>query len=178
MRVVGIVVIDRDPLESRPQVLLHPGDQRSRVGAEVEACRLLGGDDELEKPRVTGGLPALKRLGKIEVVAMRVEPPPLLARPLRALSGEIGPVGAPPRAAAALRVGNLDDASLAPRHAAKEQRLAAPPLTLAAATKPATEKRVAPAAAWPPHVDLQRKLRAPPPPPVLPRTAPPHRPPS
>src|SRR5216117_3420612 len=89
MRVVGIVVIDRDPLESRPQVLLHPGDQRARLRA---------GDDELEKPSVTGGLPALKRLGKIEVVAMRVEPPPLLARPLRALSGEIGPVGAPPRA--------------------------------------------------------------------------------
>src|SRR5436189_4057091 len=62
MRVVGIVVIDRDPLESHPQVMLHPCDQRSRVGAEVEACRLLRGDDELEEPRVAGGLPPLQRL--------------------------------------------------------------------------------------------------------------------
>src|SRR3989441_12802658 len=157
MRVVGIVVVDRDPLESRPQVLLHPGDQRPGVGAEVEACRLLWGDDELEEPSVTGGLPALQRLREIEVVAMRVEPPPLLARPLRALPGEIGPVGAPPRAAAALRVGNLDRAALPPRHAAEEQRLAASPLTLAAATKPATEKRGAPAAPPPPQLGLQRK---------------------
>src|SRR2546426_7698752 len=162
MRVVGIVVIDRDPLESRPQVLLHPGDQRSRVGAELEACRLLWGDDELEEPSVAGGLPPLQRLREIEVIAIRVEPPPLLAWPLRALPGEIGPVGAPPRAAATLRVGNLDGAALAPRHAAEEQRLAASPPSLAAATKAAaaaaTEKQVAPASARSPQVDLQRKL--------------------
>src|SRR5437667_3945835 len=85
MRVVGIVMIDRDPLESRPQVMLHPGDQRSRVGAAVEACRLLWGDDELEEPSVAGGLPPLQRLREIEVIAMRVEPPPLPAWPLRAL---------------------------------------------------------------------------------------------
>src|SRR5437773_963292 len=131
MRVVGIVVIDRDPLESRPQVPLDPGDQRSPVGAQIEARRLLWGDDELEEPGVTGSLPALERLGKIEVVAMRVEPPPLLARPLRAFSGEIGPVGAPPRATASLRVRNLDGAALPPRHAAEEQRLAASPLAAA-----------------------------------------------
>src|SRR2546426_7438359 len=136
MRVVGIVVIDRDPLESRPQVLLHPGDQRSRVGAELEACRLLWGDDELEEPSVAGGLPPLQRLREIEVFAMRVDPPPLLAWPLRALPGEIGPVGAPPGAAAALRVGDLDGAALAPRHAAEEQRLASSPLAMA--TRPAS----------------------------------------
>src|SRR2546425_11072210 len=98
MRVVGIVVIDRDPLESRPQVLLHPGHQRSPVGAEIKARRLLWRDDELEESSVTGGLPALQGLREIEVVAIRVEPPPLLTWPLRALPGEIGPVGAPPRA--------------------------------------------------------------------------------
>src|SRR5436309_3772319 len=136
MRGAGIVVIDRDPLESRPQVLLHPGHQRSRVGAQIEARRLLWGDDELEEPGVTGGLPALQRLREIEILAMRVEPPPLLARPLRALPGAIGPVGAPPRAAAALRVGNLDGAALPPGHAAEEQRLAVSPLAMA--TKPAT----------------------------------------
>src|SRR5205823_14220372 len=95
-----------------------------------------------------------------------------LARPLRALPGEIGPVGAPPRATAALRVGDLDGATLPPRHAAEEQRLAASPLTLAAATKPATEKRVAPAAARSPQLDLQRKLLGRPTHPGLPRTAP------
>src|SRR5437773_12196825 len=102
---------------------------------------------------------------------MRVEPPPLLARPLRALPGEIGPVGAPPRATAALRVGDLDGATLPPRHAAEEQHLAASPLTLAAATKPASEKRVAPAAARSPQLDLQRKLLGRPTHPGLPRTA-------
>src|SRR5439155_24413627 len=120
---------------------------------------LLWGDDELEEPGVTGSLPALERLGKIEVVAMRVEPPPLLARPLRAFSGEIGPVGAPPRATASLRVRNLDGAALPPRHAAEEQRLAASPL--AAAPKPASavsaEKRVAPTAARSAQLDLRRK---------------------
>src|SRR3989442_8007 len=88
-----------------------------------------------------------------------------------------GPGGAPPRAAAALREGNLDGAALPRRHAAEEQRLAASPLTLAAATKPATEKRVAPAAARSPQLDLQRKLLGRPTHPGLPRTAPRHRPP-
>src|SRR5436189_636327 len=179
MGVVGIMVIDRDPLESRPQVLLHPGDQRSRVGAEVEARRLLWGDDELEEPSVARGLPALQRLREIEVVAMRVEPPPLLARPLRALPGEIGPVGAPPRATASLRVRNLDGAALPPRHAAEEQRLAASPL--AAAPKPASavsaEKRVAPTAARSPQLDLQRKLLGRPTHARLPMATPLHRPP-
>src|SRR5438093_9370302 len=112
---------------------------------------------------------------------MRVEPPPLLARPLRALPGEIGPVGAPPRAAAALRVGNLDDASLAPRHAAEEQRLTASPLPLAAATKAASavpaEKRVASTPAGSPQLDFQRKLLGRPTHPSVPRIAPRHRPP-
>src|SRR3989449_9850429 len=160
MRVVGIVVIDRDPLESRPEVLLHPGHQRSRVGAEVEARRLLGGHDELEESRVAGGLPPLQRLRQIQVVAVRGEAAPLLARPLRALPSEIGPVGAPVGAAAALRVGDLDGAALPPRHVAEEKHRAASPLTLAATTKPATaapaEKRVPPASARSPQLDLER----------------------
>src|SRR5438046_9601826 len=102
---------------------------------------------------------------------MRVEPPPLLARPLRALPREIGPVGAPPRAAAALREGNLDRAALPPRHAAEEQRLAASPLTLAPATKPTTEKRVAPAGERSPQLEHQRKLIGRPTSPGLPRGA-------
>src|SRR5256712_4332032 len=56
VRVAGIVVIDRDPLESRPQLLVHPGHHRSPVGAQIEARRLLWGDDELEEPGVTGSL--------------------------------------------------------------------------------------------------------------------------
>src|SRR5206468_4105976 len=79
-----------------------------------------------------------------------------------ALPGEIGAVGAPPPAAAALRVGNLDGAALPPRHIAEEQHRAASPHTPAAATKPptavATEKRVPPASARSPQLDLQRKL--------------------
>ena len=55
---------------------------------------------------------------------------------------------------------NLDGAALPPGHAAEEQRLAASPLAMA--TKPAsasaTGKRVSPASARSPQLDLQRKL--------------------
>src|SRR5207249_1826579 len=123
----------------RPKVLLHPGHQRSRVGAEIETRRLLGRDDELEEPRIAGRLPTLQRLRQIEVVTVRGEAAPLLARPLRAFPGEIGPVGAPARAAAALSVGNLDGAALPPRHIAEEQhRGGSPQKTPAAAVKPTT----------------------------------------
>src|SRR5207247_3785392 len=119
-------------------------------------------DDELEEPRIAGGLPTLQRLRQIEVVTVRGEAAPLLARPLRAFPGEIGPVGAPARAAAALSVGNLDGAALPPRHIAEEQHRGGSPQTPAAAVKPttalATEKRVAPAPAGSPQLDLQRKL--------------------
>src|SRR5436309_11062633 len=140
----------------------HPGHQRSRVGAEVETRRLLGRDDELEEPSVAGGLPALQRLREIEVVAVRVEAAPLLPWSLRALPGEIGAVSAPPCAAAPLRIGDLNRAALPPRHAAEEQRLAASPPAPAPATRRAgaasARKRVSPAPARSPQLDLQREL--------------------
>src|SRR6266581_4336980 len=80
MRVVGIMVIDRDPLESRPQVMLHPGDQRSRVGAEVEACRLLWGDYEFEEPSVARGLQTgLREAGRAGGGAVAEAQPPAQA---------------------------------------------------------------------------------------------------
>src|SRR5207249_4959287 len=97
-----------------------------------------------------------------EVVAVRVEAAPLLPWSLRALPGEIGSVSAPPCAAAPLRIGDLNRAALPPRHAAEEQRLAASHPAPAPATRRAgaasARKRVSPAPARSPQLDLQREL--------------------
>ena len=47
VRIVAVVMVDRDPFERRPEVVLHLNDERTRVRSEVEPVRLRGRYDRL-----------------------------------------------------------------------------------------------------------------------------------
>ena len=141
VRVIRVVVIDGHPLEAGPEVLLHPRQERSRVRAEVEPGGLLGRHDQLEEPRVTGGLPALQGLGEIEVVPVGGEASPLLALALGTLPREVGAVRPPAGAAAARGVGDLDGAALTLPRLGQEQRCAPGSETLPTASAPTGRSR-------------------------------------
>ena len=154
---IRVVVVDGHPLEAGPEVLLHPRQEPTRVRAKVEPCGLLGRDDELEEPCVTGGLPALQRLGEIEVVPVGGEAPPLLALALGTLPREIGAVRPPARAAAARGVGDLDGAALTLPRVGQEQCCAPGSETLPTASAPAasTGERTPTGAARAPQLGIQ-----------------------
>src|SRR2546430_405338 len=61
--VVGVVVIDRDPLEPGPEVMLHLAHEASGMEAEIELRPLLGRDDGFPEARVAGPLPGAEASG-------------------------------------------------------------------------------------------------------------------
>src|SRR5213076_3087711 len=108
--VVGVVVVDRDPLEPGPEVVFHLAHEASGMEAEIELRPLLGRDDGFPEARVAGRLPGAQRRGEVEVVPVRCEAEPSLAGPLGAVPRQIRAVGPPGAGAPVANIGDLDDA--------------------------------------------------------------------
>ena len=114
VRVAGVVVVDRCPLERGAEIALHLGDQRPRVRGQIQPRSVLGGDDELPETHVARLLPSSKRGGQVHVVAFGVEAATLGAFTLGALAGEVRSVRSPGGAPAVARIGGLHGAPLKP----------------------------------------------------------------
>ena len=155
--VVGVVVIDRDPVQARAEVTLHVADELPGVHAQVQARGVLGRHHELPQPLVARALPGAQCGDEIDGVALRVEAEPPFALALGALARQVDPVRAPRAPAAIRRVGRLDDAALQPRRRAREHRDPARAWPAVADTCPAprtacTERGLPPA---PGRLDLE-----------------------
>ena len=72
MRVVGVVVIDRDQLEAGHEIALHVTDELPSVLAQVKAGGVLGRHDELPQPFVACCLPRMVNAEVPERVAMKI----------------------------------------------------------------------------------------------------------
>ena len=110
MGVIGVVVVDRDPLEPGAEVVLHLAHEGAGMEAEIELRPLLGRDDGFPEAGVAGRLPGAERRGEVEVVPVRGEAEPALAGPLGAIPRQIRAVGPPGAGAPVANVGDLDDA--------------------------------------------------------------------
>ena len=110
MGVIGVVVVDRDPLEPGSEVVLHLAHEGAGMDAEIELRPLLGRDDGFPEARVAGRLPGAERRGEVKVVPAGGESEPALAGPLGAIPRQIRAVGPPGAGAPVANVGDLDDA--------------------------------------------------------------------
>src|SRR5262249_44603905 len=138
MRVVGVVVIDGHPLEARPQVALHVGDERPGVPLEVETLGVLGRDDELPQPLVARPLPAPEGRRKIDAFLLGAEPTPLATTALRALARQVRAMCGPRCAPTIPGVGSLHSASLPTGIHAAEKRAPAAQSVPAQPSTPST----------------------------------------
>ena len=100
VRMLGVPVIDGDPIELGAEILLHLADQLAGEALEVgHLRRVLGRDDEAEMMAVVLA-PLGEGLG-IGVLGLRAEQPRLLPVPGDALAPEIAEVGGERRRARA-----------------------------------------------------------------------------
>src|SRR5579871_2472683 len=89
VRVVGVVMVDRDPFELRSEVLFHSAHQLAHVIAKIQPIRVLGRDDDAPHQLVAAALPRSHRRHQVDPLARRVEAEPLLELPLRARTREV-----------------------------------------------------------------------------------------
>lgn len=68
VRVSGVMMLDRHPLEVHAEVALQGSNQLAGVAPEIEALALLGRDDELPEPRIAGTLPAREPRPDVDAV--------------------------------------------------------------------------------------------------------------
>jgi len=68
MRVGGVVMLDRHPLEVHAEVALQGPDEFAGVTAEIQSLALLGRDDELPQARIPGTLPAREPRRDVDAV--------------------------------------------------------------------------------------------------------------
>ena len=89
MRVVGVPVVDRDPLEPSSEVPLHLPDQVPGIGVKIGQFRgVLRADDEPEMMPVICGSPG--KVAGVRVLALGIEHPCRLAVPGHPLAAKIG----------------------------------------------------------------------------------------
>src|SRR5439155_11588903 len=108
--VVGVVVVDRDPLQPGAEVVLHLAHEGAGMETEIELRPLLGRDDGFPEAGVARRMPGTQRRGEVKVVPARGEAEPSLAGPLGAIPREIRTVGPPGANAPVTNVGDFDDA--------------------------------------------------------------------
>ena len=72
MRIVGVVVIDRYPLQLCVEVAFHLADQLANVVAKIEAIGILGRNDE-SPHQFVALLPSFDSGKHVDVFALRVE---------------------------------------------------------------------------------------------------------
>jgi len=90
MGMPGVVMVDRYPLELRPELVLERVHESSGVVSEVQGMAILRGDDELEEPLVSGLLPGAELICDPDpAVLVPVEARPSLTLPLRSLLGKV-----------------------------------------------------------------------------------------
>ncbi len=112
VRLGRVVVVDRHPLEPRPEVALHRRHEVAGVLAEVHAVTVLGRDDELPQAPVARALPRGERARKVDLVPARVESEAWPARLLGALACEVPAMRAPGSRASVRDEPGLHDAAL------------------------------------------------------------------
>ncbi|MGH7841351.1 MAG: hypothetical protein ACREQD_07695 [Candidatus Binataceae bacterium] len=77
VRVVGVVMVDRDPFELRAEVALHLPDQSTHMLTEIEPVGILGRDDEAPQQFVLL-LPPAHRRQQVDTSRSASKPKPLL----------------------------------------------------------------------------------------------------
>ena len=95
MRVIGVVVVDRGPLQPSSQVLFHLGDQGARMRTEIDLAAGLRGDHQLPEPAVSGLLPDVEAVGQVHVIPLTVESESPSSFTLGARSTEVVAVRSP-----------------------------------------------------------------------------------
>ena len=93
--VVGVVVVNGDPLQPGPQVGFHRSHQLANVLFEVHAVGVLGRYDEPPHELVAVLLPLPDPRNQIDVAALHVEPPALFVLKLRPFAREVAGVRDP-----------------------------------------------------------------------------------
>src|SRR5260370_24292345 len=93
--VVGVVVVNSDPLQPRPQVGFHRSHQSANVLFEVHPVGVLGRYDESPHELITVLLPLPDPRYQIDVAALHVEPPALFVLKLRPFAREVAGVRDP-----------------------------------------------------------------------------------
>jgi hypothetical protein len=89
VRVPRVVVVDRYPLELRPELVLEGVHEPSGVVSQVQGMGVLGRDDELEEPLVSGPLPGAELIrDRDPAVLVAIEARPAPALPLGSLLGK------------------------------------------------------------------------------------------
>ena len=161
--VVGVVVVDRDPLEPGAEVVLHLAHEGAGMEAEIELRPLLGRDDGFPEAGVARRMPGTERRGEVKVVPARGEAEPSLAGPLGAIPREIRTVGPPGANAPVANIGDFDDALSPVRPHADDDAGAAGAVArgeLTPAAKPgppgrAPRRTVMPRGRYPPDVEAE-----------------------
>jgi hypothetical protein len=91
VRMAGVEMVDRDPVEASAEVLLHLPHEVAGEGAHIrESVAVLGGDNEAEL--VTIFPAALRKGAAVGIVGLGAVEPPSLALPGRAVALEIADV--------------------------------------------------------------------------------------
>jgi len=119
MRVVGVVVVDRDPLEPRPEIPLHGIQDAPSVVHQVESLAALGRQDHLPHARIFGLLPAVEPPVDLHRTLRSVEAEPLVTLPLSTFASQVAAMGAPAPGRLVGHVLELDDAPLLARRRAE-----------------------------------------------------------
>jgi hypothetical protein len=70
--VVGVVVIDRDPLKPRTEIALHPRDQVSNVLPQIDPAGIFRRDDD-RPHKIVAALPIADYDRDIEVIAASIK---------------------------------------------------------------------------------------------------------
>ena len=90
-----VVVVDRHPVEPRPEIPLHRAENAASVLHEVERVSTLGRKDHLPEPRILGPLPAIEAPVDLDLTLRGVEPEPLFSLALRSFAGQVAAMGPP-----------------------------------------------------------------------------------
>lgn len=109
---VRVVMVDRDPLEPRPEIPLHGVQHPPSMIHWVESLDPLGRRDHLPHARIFGALPPIKPLIDLHLAPRSVEARPLVALPLGAIASQVPAMGGPAHGRLVRHVLELHDTPL------------------------------------------------------------------
>src|SRR5260370_41843406 len=110
MRIVGVVVIDRDPFQLCVEVAFHLADQLANVVAKIEAISILRRHNE-SPHELVALLPGPHCRERVDFLTLCVEAHPFFKFLLRARPRKVASMGCPRTASAVARERSLSHAA-------------------------------------------------------------------